>query len=149
MTESTFAKTVVVRNLNGDERQYHILPLGIEEFFEVLHNTLAAVLGALGLSDSSELDIDLSKALRVLDFKAFRALANKLLSAAVIDGYGTIGDVARCEHFRANPEEMYLATFEALRLNYPDLFLRLRAAVAMKLRPKDSNPLPSAKTRDA
>jgi hypothetical protein len=108
-----------VKTLDG-EKEYNFVALTRREAMEVFHGALTAVLSIV-----SELGSGDFGALKKLDFDTIWSLAEKLLQFAILDGV-EIEDLNETEYFDDHPDELYLAVFHAVRLNWPDIFEKVK-----------------------
>jgi hypothetical protein len=122
---------VKVKTLDG-EKEYVFLALVRKDAAEVFHGVLTALISAVaGISVSDEENkIDaVFKALNTLDFDTVWSLGEKLLRFAILDGV-EIKDLNDTDYFDDHPEELYLAIFHAVMLNYPKVLLKVREALS-------------------
>lgn len=111
---------------SGVERTMHVRHLGHREFFETLH--LAITVGARAFKQKGDdVNISLFNIIQDLEFSTFEKLAIRLLKGALFEGIGQIDDPFEIQHFRDNPDELYLATYNALTALHPDLYLKIKA----------------------
>jgi hypothetical protein len=97
----------------------------------VFHNTLTTLVSAVAdvAVNKGESQTDaVFKAVQTLDFDTVWDLAEVLLRFAILDGE-EIQDLNETDYFTDRPEELYLAVFHAVMLNYPKVFLKLREVV--------------------
>jgi hypothetical protein len=120
-----------VKTLEG-EKEYVFCALVRKDAARVFHNTLSAVVSAVaGISASSDEDKAdaVFKAINTLDFDTLWGLAEVLLKFAILDGE-SIEDLNDTDYFNERPEELYLAVFHAVLLNWPSVLLKVREALS-------------------
>lgn len=130
-----------IKGLDGVEKEYRFVPLTRRDAVQVFHESLQVILRAIsGASGALQVDktslrkstIEPLKALEGLsrvDFETVWALAEKLLAWVVIDGE-TFEDINQTDYFGDNPDEIYLAVYHAVSLNYPKVFSGLPGLLA-------------------
>ena len=119
-------RTIKVKTLEG-EKEYNFVLLKRKEAAEVFHNTLLVVAGAfseLVKADKSKPE-DLLIAMKTFDFDTLWSLAEKLLRGVMIDG-SEIGDLEETSYFEEQPEELYIAVWHGIQVNYPKVFSKIR-----------------------
>lgn len=120
-----------VKTLEG-EKQYVFVALTRRDAMEVFHGVLSTVIGAvteISTADKDNATDEVFSALRKIDFETVWSLASKLLKFAMLDGV-EIKDLDDTDYFDDRPEELYLAVFHAIRLNWPGVFEKLKNALS-------------------
>jgi len=128
---------VKVKTFEG-EKDYLFVGLKRIEAMRVFHNVLLTVLEGIAQVGNAKTDeakgLAMLSAIRVLDFDTFfYKLAVPLLNNVIIDDE-EIGDLESTEYFETRPEELYLAVYHAILLNYPDFFGKVREALGKALK---------------
>lgn len=118
--------TINFTGLSGEERTMHVRHLGHREFFEIMHVGIGVLASAIK-ADGGNVKFNVADLIKALDFDTFSNVATKLLSGSVLVGHGQVNDPFDVKMFRDNPDELYLATYNALVKLHPDLFLKLEA----------------------
>lgn len=124
------------KNFNGDVVECNFIPLKRKEAAEIFHKSISTAIGIvqegfLGVDFKSELEIGMAiaKGLKAIDFELFWSIAERVLKFAIINGK-EITDLNTTEYFEKHPEELYLATFHAIKENFPGVFFQLAAGLS-------------------
>lgn len=129
MTVRQDLKTTV-KTFEG-EKEYIFCALVRKDAARVFHNTLTTLISAVAdvaVSKGESQTDAVFKAIKTLDFDTVWDLAEVLLRFAILDGE-EIQDLNETDYFTDRPEELYLAVFHAVMLNYPKVFLKLGEVV--------------------
>jgi hypothetical protein len=129
--------------ISGKTKKYKFVPLKRKEAAEVFHTVLLSVISIIGSSaskDGKDSVQTVMVALRGIDFVTFWLLAEKLLKFVIIDNE-EIADINETDYFTDNPEELYLAVFHAVLINYPKVFGKLQGIIRDSIPLKEINDL--------
>ena len=119
---------VKIKNFSGEEKEFNFVALTRKNAMNVFHDSISAILSAIAEINEDSKDVSVFKALKAIDFDMFWSLAEKLLKHVIINGQ-EITDINETDYFDDNPEEMYLAVYHAIRLNYPKVFSKVQRAL--------------------
>jgi len=120
-----------VKTLEG-EKEYIFQALIRKDAARVFHNVLTAVVSAvadIAVAEGASQTDAVFKAIKTLDFDTVWDLAEVLLKFSFLDGT-EIKDLNDTDYFTDRPEELYLAVFHAVQLNYPKVFLKLKETLS-------------------
>ena len=113
----------------GRKVTFSLIPLKKKTSVNIFHNILLAVLESIGSllkEDSSDDDFveAITKSLKSLDFDQFWFIAERIFKFAVVDDSES-KRLEDAEWWQENPLLLYRATFEGVKLNYPEVFTGL------------------------
>ena len=137
INEKLFAKAKI-ETFDG-LKIYNFQPLKTRDslrlYFKTVQTLSATVAEAIGSADGVNMG-NIAKAIRQIDYDTVMELAKPLLKGCNIKPDTSnlqhiiaVDDVEECDYFAENPEELYLAVYHALRINYPKSFGRLQEKI--------------------
>lgn len=122
---------VKVKTLEG-VKDYNFLLLKRKKAAKVFHESLSVIVRAVSELAMANKKFDVSKigqAISALDFETLWGLGEDLLAFVIIDGE-EIEDINKTDYFTDRPEELYVAIYNAIAVNYPKVFLKLKGAAS-------------------
>ena len=120
---------VKIKNFSDEEKEYNFVALTRKEAMNVFHDSISAILSVIAEINDTSNEMSIFKALKAVDFDTFWGLAEKLLKCVLIND-AEIRDINQTDYFDENPEEMYLAVYHAIRLNYPNVFSKVQRVLS-------------------
>jgi len=127
--------TITFSGVSKQERTMHIRTLGHREYFETMH--IAAQVGAGSVVRvGNGIGSNIFTILKTMDFGTFELIAKRVLSGSVLEGVGAIEDPFKSDHFLKNTDEIYSATYAAVKALNPELFEKMNAEMG-KTKKKD------------
>lgn len=114
-----------IKGLDGLEKEYVFNKLHGKQASKVFHEACLVVVPILfsGLDLSDNMSA-LAYKLKDVSFDDVWDLAENLLSFVIIDGT-EIRDINKSDYFGENPDELYIAVYHAVKLNFPKIFNNL------------------------
>jgi len=133
---SGIQKQVPVKTLDG-EKLYTFRLLKMREAHRIYHKTVSVILAAIAHAAGGEGPAAKLEAIRALDFDTLWDLARSLLCGCKIipnpenpDMFVIIDDMDTCHYFESEPEELYIAIYHALKVNYPKSWGRVEKVLS-------------------
>ena len=116
---------VTIKGFDGEEKEYVFNKLRGKQAINVFHDSSLLIVPLLlsGLDMQQDLSV-LAYKLQAISFDEIWSLAEKLLAFVIIDG-NEIEDINNSNYFGDNPDELYLAVFHSVKLNFPKIFNNL------------------------
>ncbi len=120
------ALKATIKGLDGVEKHYIFEKLKGKEALRVFHNTtllLVPILAGLkGIQSKDEMSVSalidgLSEAVLTLEFDSVWALAEKLFFCVMVEEV----EINIEEYYADQPDELYIALFHAIKLNFPKI----------------------------
>lgn len=124
-----------IKNLEGKEKKYFLQPLRRKDAAFVAHTFLRSLLkGLSGVTAKGGGQAALLQALSDIDFDLLWGMAEVLLRYSTIkqgkdNPIIEIEDLNETDYFERNPEELYMAVFNGVKENYPEVFTKVRGVL--------------------
>lgn len=123
--------TITFSGVAGIERTMYIRTLGHREYFETIHLTAQVGAGSV-VKIGNGIGSNIFTIMKAMDFETFEVIATRVLSGSVLEGVGAVDNPFNNEHFIKHPDELYSATYAAVKAMNPELFEKMNAEMGKK-----------------
>ena len=113
---------LIVRDLSGQEKEYILPVLLRKDAADIFQNTCLSLFSIVRITLHEHGSPAAATEVSKISFDDFWLLARRLLSDKMIVNKICIGDIDNSNYFEENPDELYIAIFNSIRLNYPNIF---------------------------